>query len=211
MRLDITLQMKQIHLEGQVKSFARAGSGRCSECRTTPWRRSWPRSPPDRPPLHVRHRQRQARRQHRIPDAQGSGPSAAGLHAAMAAPDGPAAGAVRGHPALGRRLSAARGQRADPVRRDARGDRPGLRRCRSIGTACRFPRNSISTIGAAGCACPAPDFKARMAGKTLWGVCALSDEDFSRADPAHRHAEADRRVSQHGIRRRAARLRQQAG
>jgi hypothetical protein len=30
---------------------------------------------------------------------------------------------------------------------------------------------------------PGADFKARMAGKTLWGVCALSDEDFSRADP----------------------------
>ena len=30
---------------------------------------------------------------------------------------------------------------------------------------------------------PGADFKARMAGKTLWGVCALSDEDFSHADP----------------------------
>ena len=30
---------------------------------------------------------------------------------------------------------------------------------------------------------PGADFKARMAGKKLWGVCALSDEDFSRADP----------------------------
>lgn len=30
---------------------------------------------------------------------------------------------------------------------------------------------------------PGADFKARMAAKTLWGVCALSDEDFSRADP----------------------------
>ncbi len=30
---------------------------------------------------------------------------------------------------------------------------------------------------------PGADFKARMAKKTLWGVCALSDEDFSVADP----------------------------
>jgi multimeric flavodoxin WrbA len=30
---------------------------------------------------------------------------------------------------------------------------------------------------------PGADFKARMAGKTLWGVCALSEEDFRRADP----------------------------
>lgn len=30
---------------------------------------------------------------------------------------------------------------------------------------------------------PGADFKARMAGKTLWGVCALSDEDFSHAEP----------------------------
>ena len=30
---------------------------------------------------------------------------------------------------------------------------------------------------------PGADFKARMAAKKLWGVCALSDEDFSRADP----------------------------
>jgi hypothetical protein len=30
---------------------------------------------------------------------------------------------------------------------------------------------------------PGADFKARMAGKTPWGVCALSDEDFSHADP----------------------------
>jgi hypothetical protein len=30
---------------------------------------------------------------------------------------------------------------------------------------------------------PGADFKARTAGKTLWGVCALSDEDFSQADP----------------------------
>jgi hypothetical protein len=30
---------------------------------------------------------------------------------------------------------------------------------------------------------PGADFKARMAGKTLWGVCALSDEDPARADP----------------------------
>jgi multimeric flavodoxin WrbA len=30
---------------------------------------------------------------------------------------------------------------------------------------------------------PGADFKARMAGKKLWGVCALSDEDFSHADP----------------------------
>jgi hypothetical protein len=30
---------------------------------------------------------------------------------------------------------------------------------------------------------PGADFKARMTGKTLWGVCALSDEDFSHADP----------------------------
>jgi Flavodoxin-like fold len=30
---------------------------------------------------------------------------------------------------------------------------------------------------------PGADFKARMAGKKLWGVCALSDEDPRRADP----------------------------
>jgi hypothetical protein len=30
---------------------------------------------------------------------------------------------------------------------------------------------------------PGADFKARMAGKTLWGVCALSEEDPRRADP----------------------------
>jgi hypothetical protein len=30
---------------------------------------------------------------------------------------------------------------------------------------------------------PRADFKARMAGKKLWGVCALSDEDPRRADP----------------------------
>jgi len=30
---------------------------------------------------------------------------------------------------------------------------------------------------------PGADFKARMAGKKLWGVCALSDEDPARADP----------------------------
>lgn len=30
---------------------------------------------------------------------------------------------------------------------------------------------------------PGADFKARMAGRTLWGVCALSDEDQARADP----------------------------
>jgi len=30
---------------------------------------------------------------------------------------------------------------------------------------------------------PGADFKARMAGKTLWGVSALSDEDPRRADP----------------------------
>jgi putative NADPH-quinone reductase len=30
---------------------------------------------------------------------------------------------------------------------------------------------------------PGADFKARMAGKTLWGVCALSDENFAVADP----------------------------
>jgi hypothetical protein len=30
---------------------------------------------------------------------------------------------------------------------------------------------------------PGADFKARMAGKTLWGVCAISDEDQRRADP----------------------------
>ncbi len=30
---------------------------------------------------------------------------------------------------------------------------------------------------------PGADFKARMAGKTLWGVCALSDEDQKQADP----------------------------
>jgi multimeric flavodoxin WrbA len=30
---------------------------------------------------------------------------------------------------------------------------------------------------------PGADFKARMAAKKLWGVCALSDEDFSHADP----------------------------
>ena len=30
---------------------------------------------------------------------------------------------------------------------------------------------------------PGADFRARMAGKTLWGVCALSDEDPRRADP----------------------------
>jgi NADPH-dependent FMN reductase len=30
---------------------------------------------------------------------------------------------------------------------------------------------------------PGADFKARMAGRTLWGVCALSDEDPKRADP----------------------------
>lgn len=30
---------------------------------------------------------------------------------------------------------------------------------------------------------PGADFKPRMAGKTLWGVCALSEEDQTRADP----------------------------
>ena len=30
---------------------------------------------------------------------------------------------------------------------------------------------------------PGADFKARMAGKKLWGVCALSDDDPARADP----------------------------
>lgn len=30
---------------------------------------------------------------------------------------------------------------------------------------------------------PGAEFKARMAGKTLWGVCALSDEDSRRAAP----------------------------
>ena len=30
---------------------------------------------------------------------------------------------------------------------------------------------------------PGADFRERMAGKTLWGVCALSDEDPKRADP----------------------------
>ena len=30
---------------------------------------------------------------------------------------------------------------------------------------------------------PGADFKARMAGRTLWGVSALSEEDQSRADP----------------------------
>lgn len=30
---------------------------------------------------------------------------------------------------------------------------------------------------------PGADFKARMAGKTLWGVSAISDEDQKRADP----------------------------
>ena len=30
---------------------------------------------------------------------------------------------------------------------------------------------------------PGADFKARMAGKTLWGVCAMSEEDTRRADP----------------------------
>jgi multimeric flavodoxin WrbA len=30
---------------------------------------------------------------------------------------------------------------------------------------------------------PGADFKARMAGKTLWGVSAISDEDKSRAEP----------------------------
>jgi multimeric flavodoxin WrbA len=30
---------------------------------------------------------------------------------------------------------------------------------------------------------PGADFKARMGAKKLWGICALSDEDFSRADP----------------------------
>jgi hypothetical protein len=30
---------------------------------------------------------------------------------------------------------------------------------------------------------PGADFRERMAGKTLWGVCALSDEDPRRADP----------------------------
>jgi multimeric flavodoxin WrbA len=30
---------------------------------------------------------------------------------------------------------------------------------------------------------PGADFRARMAGRTLWGVTALADEDFSAADP----------------------------
>jgi hypothetical protein len=30
---------------------------------------------------------------------------------------------------------------------------------------------------------PGADFRRRMAGKTLWGVCVLSDEDPGRADP----------------------------
>jgi hypothetical protein len=30
---------------------------------------------------------------------------------------------------------------------------------------------------------PNAEFKARMAGKKLWGCCALSDEDPRRADP----------------------------
>ncbi len=30
---------------------------------------------------------------------------------------------------------------------------------------------------------PGADFRARMAGKTLWGVCAMSEEDTRRADP----------------------------
>jgi hypothetical protein len=30
---------------------------------------------------------------------------------------------------------------------------------------------------------PGTDFRGRMAGKTLWGVCVLSDEDPRRADP----------------------------
>jgi len=30
---------------------------------------------------------------------------------------------------------------------------------------------------------PGVDFRARMAGKTLWGVCVLSEEDQKRADP----------------------------
>lgn len=30
---------------------------------------------------------------------------------------------------------------------------------------------------------PGRDFRARMAGRTLWGVTALADEDFSAADP----------------------------
>jgi putative NADPH-quinone reductase len=36
---------------------------------------------------------------------------------------------------------------------------------------------------------PGADFRGRMAGKTLWGVCVLSEEDQSRADPLIRMLE----------------------